>query len=162
VFTMNGLPRPTAADDDRIGGWQYMYQLLESDAWVITENCGKLIEGIPLLVRDNQRVEDIRKVDGDDAADAARYGLVSGGRLAGIGAAQFSSPRASPFFHKNGPPIHDAPGKPHFVTGMPLDEQIRRQVTATDATSQAIHYQRLEGAAKKFFRPKPLPGRRRW
>ena len=32
--------------------------------------------------RDNGRVEDIRKVDGDDAADAARYGLVSGGRFA--------------------------------------------------------------------------------
>src|SRR5262249_10577693 len=31
VFTMNGLPRPTAADDDRIGGWQLMYQLLESN-----------------------------------------------------------------------------------------------------------------------------------
>ncbi|HEX3897002.1 MAG TPA: phage terminase large subunit, partial [Rudaea sp.] len=28
VFTVNGLPRPTAADDDRIGGWQLMYQLL--------------------------------------------------------------------------------------------------------------------------------------
>jgi hypothetical protein len=45
---------------------------------------------------------------------------------------------------------------------MPIDEQIRRQVSATDPTSQAIHYQRLEGEAKKFFRPKPLAGRRRW
>ncbi len=84
VLTVNGLPRPTAADDDRIGGWQLMYQLLESDAWVITDNCAKLIDGLPLLVRDDDRVEDIRKVDGDDAADAARYGLVSGGRFAGI------------------------------------------------------------------------------
>ena len=84
VLTVNGLPRPTAADDDRIGGWQLMYQLLESDAWVITDNCAKLIECLPLLVRDDDRVEDIRKVDGDDAADAARYGLVSGGRFAGI------------------------------------------------------------------------------
>ena len=158
VLVSNGLPRPTAADDDRIGGWQLMYQLLESDAWVITENCSRLIDGIPLLVRDNQRVEDIRKVDGDDAADAARYGLVSGARLAGVGAAQFGSPRAGPFSHKNGPPFTDAPGKPHFVTGMPLDEQIRRQISATDPTSQAIHSQRLEGEAKKFFRPKAVAG----
>jgi hypothetical protein len=49
----------------------------------------------------------------------------------------------------------------HFVTGMPLAEQIARQVSATDPTSQAIHYQRLEAEARKQFRPKPLP-RRRW
>jgi hypothetical protein len=50
---------------------------------------------------------------------------------------------------------------PHFVTGMPLGEQIARQVTATDQTSRAIHYQRLESEAKKQFRPKKLP-RRHW
>jgi hypothetical protein len=88
VLTASGLPRPAPADDDRIGGWQLMYQLLESDAWLITENCAKLIDCLPQLVRDERRVEDIRKVDGDDPADAARYGLVSGGRLAGVGAAQ--------------------------------------------------------------------------
>ncbi len=87
VLAASGLPRPAPADDDRIGGWQLMYQLLESDAWLITENCAKLIDCLPQLVRDDRRVEDIRKVDGDDPADAARYGLVSGGRLAGVGAA---------------------------------------------------------------------------
>jgi hypothetical protein len=49
-----------------------------------------------------------------------------------------------------------------FVSGMPLDEQIRRQISATDPTSQAIHSQRLASEAKKFFRPKPFPGRHRW
>jgi hypothetical protein len=44
---------------------------------------------------------------------------------------------------------------------MPLGEQIARQVSATDQTSRAIHYQRLESEAKKQFRPKPLPRRRR-
>jgi hypothetical protein len=44
---------------------------------------------------------------------------------------------------------------------MPLDEQIARQISAQDPTSRAIHYQRLETEAKKFFRPKPLP-RHRW
>jgi hypothetical protein len=49
---------------------------------------------------------------------------------------------------------------PHFVTGMPLGEQIARQVTATDQTSRAIHCQRLEAEARIFFRPAKLPRRR--
>jgi len=155
VLVANGLPRPAPADDDRIGGWQLMYQMLESDSWVITENCTKLIECLPLLVRDNHRVEDIRKVEGDDPADAARYGLVSGGRLAGVGAG-YGPPGAA-----QGSPLSGLRQGPRFVTGMPLGEQIARQVSATDPTSQAIHYQRLEAEAKKQFRPKKLP-RRRW
>ena len=161
VLVANGLPRPTPADDDRIGGWQFMYQMLESDAWVITDNCAKLIDCLPLLVRDDRRIEDIRKVDGDDPADAARYGLVSGGRLAGVGA---TSPAQAGFgWSRAGqpPPLNRAGSAAQFVTGMPLDEQIARQVSATDASSRAIHFQRLEAEAKKFFRPKPLP-RRRW
>jgi len=55
------------------------------------------------------------------------------------------------------PPFHSPSGAPHFVTGMPLSEQIERQVSATDPSSRAIHFQRLESEAKKFFRPKPLP-----
>jgi Terminase large subunit, T4likevirus-type, N-terminal len=161
VLTINGLPRPTAADDDRIGGWQLMYQLLESDAWLITDNCGKLIDSLPLLVRDATRVEDIRKVDGDDAADAARYGLVSGARLAGVTAqpARFGGSTAP--WAGQPPPQNSAVNTPRFVTGMPLSEQIARQVSATDPTSQAIHYQRLEAEAKKQLRPKHFPGRRR-
>jgi phage terminase large subunit len=161
ILTINGLPRPAAADDDRIGGWQLMYQLLESDAWLITDNCGKLIDSLPLLVRDATRVEDIHKADGDDAADAARYGLVSGVRLAGVTAqpARFggsTAPRAG-----QPPPQNSAVSTPRFVTGMPLGEQIARQVSATDPTSQAIHYQRLEAEARKQLRPQRLP-RRQW
>src|SRR5271155_1719294 len=155
VLAVNGLPRPAIADDDRIGGWQYMYQLLESNAWVVTENCAKLIECIPTLVRDTARVEDIRKMDGDDPADSARYGLVSGGRIAGVAAAFAPSRAGQP------PPLKPPGSGAHFVTGMPLAEQIARQVSATDPTSQAIHSQRLEGEARKQFRPKPLPRRRR-
>jgi hypothetical protein len=176
VFTVNGLPRPTAADDDRIGGWQLMYQLLESDAWLISDNCAKLIDGLPLLVRDDDRVEDIRKVDGDDAADAARYGLVSGGRFTGI-TAQFARSNAygshndlhrgddSGNFGGAAPRAGQAPPQqsgPRFVTGMPLGEQISRQVSAIDPTSQAIHYQRLEAEARRQFRPQKFTGRRRW
>jgi len=175
VLTANGLPRPAPADDDRIGGWQYMYQLLESDAWLVTENCDQLIACLPTLVRDNSNVEDIRKMDGDDPADAARYGLVSGGRFAGVGAG-FVQPRAmerSPDFRVSpgfGPVSSgdvgarfsaSPPSAARFVTGMPLEQQIARQISATDPTSRAIHSQRLESAARKHFRPKSLPRRRR-
>lgn len=161
VLAANGLPRPTPADDDRVGGWQLMYQALESDSWVIADNCPKLIECMPLLVRDDRRVEDIRKIDGDDAADAARYGLVSGGRIAGVGTA-IEPTRAGPFANNNAPPQYGGASQtgPHFVTGMPLGEQISRQITATDPTSRAIHSQRLEHEARKQFRPKPLFRRR--
>jgi hypothetical protein len=156
VLLVNGLPRPTAADDDRVGGWQLMYQLLESDAWLITENCAKLIECLPILVRDDRRSEDIRKMDGDDPADSARYGLVSGGRLAGVGTA-FAPFRAGQ------PPPQNPPGRgARFVSGMPLGEQIARQVTASDPTSKAIHFQRLEGEARKQFRPQKFQRRPRW
>src|SRR5229473_4216292 len=159
VLAANGLPRPAPADDDRIGGWQLMYQLLESDSWLITENCAKLIDCIPQLVRHDGRVEDIRKVDGDDPADAARYGLVSGGRLAGVGAAPSRFSADAPLRAGQPPPLN-SPGAPRFVTGMPLGEQIARQISATDPTSRAIHSQRLESEARKQFRPKPLPRRR--
>jgi hypothetical protein len=159
VFTACGLPRPAPADDDRIGGWQLMYQLLESDAWLITENCAKLIDCIPQLVRDASRVEDIRKVDGDDPADAARYGLVSGGRHAGVGAAPTCYGNGAPLRAGQPPPLNSAEA-PRFVTGMPLGEQIARQISATDPTSRAIHTQRLEAEARKQLRAKPLPRRR--
>jgi len=159
VLTACGLPRPAPADDDRIGGWQLMYQLLESDSWLITDNCRKLIDCIPQLVRHDGRVEDIRKVDGDDPADAARYGLVSGGRLAGVGAAPSRFSADAPLRAGQSPPFN-SPGAPRFVTGMPLGEQILRQISATDPTSRAIHTQRLESEARKQFRPKPLPRRR--
>jgi len=123
VLVANGLPRPAPADDDRIGGWQLMYQMLESNAWVITDNCAKLIACMPLPIRDNGRIEDIRKVDGDDPADAARYGLVSRGRIAGVGPA-FVPSRAG-----QAPPFHQPVNTPHFVTGMTLGEQIARRVS---------------------------------
>ena len=148
VLVQNGLPRPVPADDDRIGGWQLMYQMLERDAWVIAENCGKLIECLPMLVRDQKRVEDIRKVEGDDPADAARYGLIPGVRYAGVGA-QVVAPGAG----------HTPPK--FSLGGMPLGEQIARHVSAEDASSRAIHYQRLEADAKRAMGPHKFGRRRR-
>ena len=167
VLVANGLPRPALADDDRVGGWQWMYSLLQSDSWVITDNCSQLIECLPNLVYKGGGKEDVRKAEGDDPADAARYGLVSGARLAGLhefipsgGAAGFAGPSSSAFRSMHLSSLD--PGTPHFVHGMPLDEQIQRQISATDPTSRAIHSQRLQSEAKKFFRPKHLPHRRRW
>jgi hypothetical protein len=54
-----------------------MYQMLAAGEWLLTENCIELLRSLPNLVRDPARVEDIAKMDGDDAADAARYGLKS-------------------------------------------------------------------------------------
>ncbi|HXJ16076.1 MAG TPA: terminase family protein [Candidatus Polarisedimenticolia bacterium] len=77
VFAAAGFPRPVPADDDRVGGWMLMYQMLDSGEWRLTENCIELIRTLPNLVRDPARVEDVEKMDGDDPADAARYGLKS-------------------------------------------------------------------------------------
>ncbi len=77
VFAAEGLPRPALADNDRIGGWMLMYQMLAENEWLITGNCAELIRVLPTLTRDGARVEDVLKMDGDDPADAARYGLKS-------------------------------------------------------------------------------------
>ena len=155
VLAQNGLPRPTRADDDRVGGWQLMYQMLENDEWVITENCRELIEGLPQLVRDERRVEDARKMDGDDAADAARYGLVSGVRYAGIGAHR-SAPGAG-----QAPPPNGLGSGARFVPGVPVAVQIERQISAEDPTSRAIHRMRLEAEARKQLGAQKF-GKRRW
>ena len=162
VLVANGLPRPTPADDDRVGGWQWMYQLLENDSWVMTDNCAKLIDCLSQLVRDDRRIEDIRKVDGDDPADAARYGLVAAARFgSGFNVVPGFSPAG---FAARATEVGLKPGTTtaRFVTGMPLGEQIARQVTAEDPTSRAIHFQRLEGEAQKHFRSKKLPRRWNW
>ncbi|MFZ0641193.1 MAG: phage terminase large subunit [Candidatus Acidiferrales bacterium] len=77
VLHSAGLPRPVSADNDRIGGWMLMYQMLDADEWLVADSCPELIRTLPELVRDTVNIEDIAKRDGDDAADAARYGLKS-------------------------------------------------------------------------------------
>jgi hypothetical protein len=77
VLAAAGLPRPAPADNDRVGGWMLMYQMLESAQWQISSACERLLECLPTLTRDTVNVEDVRKIDGDDPADSARYGLKS-------------------------------------------------------------------------------------
>src|SRR6202161_4045655 len=68
LFAAAGLPRPIPADNDRVGGWMLMYQMLDAGEWLLTDNCIELIRRLPNLVRDSARIEDIEKMDGDDAA----------------------------------------------------------------------------------------------
>jgi hypothetical protein len=77
ALAAGGLPRPSPADNDRVGGWMLMYQMMETGQWQISSACQRLLECLPTLTRDTVNVEDIRKVDGDDPADSARYGLKS-------------------------------------------------------------------------------------
>ena len=66
------------ASNDRIGGWQLMYQMLQKSEWQIADTCRKLIEAIPSRMHDEKRPGDVLKVPGDpldDVADDARYGI---------------------------------------------------------------------------------------
>jgi hypothetical protein len=49
--------------------------MLDSDSWSIDPSCVKLIDCLPMLLRDPDKDSDVLKVDGDDPADSARYGL---------------------------------------------------------------------------------------
>jgi phage terminase large subunit len=117
VFVAAGLPRPVPADDDRVGGWMLMYQMLDAGEWLLTENCIELIRTLPNLVRDPARIEDVEKMDGDDPADAARYGLKT----------RYSS-------------------RCGRQTTLPLEQRISERVTSADPTVRAIqiHKARIE------------------
>lgn len=75
VLREHDIPAPTPSDTDRKGGWMLMYQMLRDGKWKIADNCPWLVQTIPALVRDERDTEDVAKTDGDDPADAARYGL---------------------------------------------------------------------------------------
>jgi hypothetical protein len=78
------FPRPFPADSSpgtRASGARLLSQLLDSDMWHVSEDCPRLIECIPSLVRDPKNTEDVLKVDystnqiGDDPYDCSRMGL---------------------------------------------------------------------------------------
>jgi phage terminase large subunit len=132
IFAAAGFPRPIPADDDRIGGWMLMYQMLEANEWVLTENCVELIRTLPNLIRDSGRVEDVEKKDGDDAADAARYGLKS---------------RYGP---RQGRAL------------IPLDQRLAAKVTSTDPTVRAIQALKAQLDETHRAVPVSFLRRRRW
>jgi hypothetical protein len=124
VFVAAGMPRPVPADNDRVGGWMLMYQMLDAGEWLLTENCVELIRTIPSLVRDPARVEDIEKMDGDDPADAARYGLKS----------RYGARRA-------------------WETHPPLEQRVAERVTSTDPTGRAMQMRKFQMEEKSRVQP---------
>jgi len=131
VFAAAGFPRPVPADNDRIGGWMLMYQMLDADEWLLTDNCIELIRTIPTLVRDMARIEDIEKMDGDDPADAARYGLKS--RYA----------------------THAA----YSIEHLPYEARLAARVLSADPTVRAIQARKAQ--LEEHRRTKFVPRRRR-
>lgn len=73
--------RPTQADmspGSRVPGWRFMYQLIQDDAWFISQMCPEALNAIPALEYDSEKGgEDILKTDHlyDDVGDELRYGL---------------------------------------------------------------------------------------
>jgi len=135
VFARRGLPRPAAADNDRIGGWMLMYQLLETQQWIIADNCRRLLDVLPTLVRDDRNVEDIAKCEGDDPADAARYGLKS--RL---------RPRTAPL-------------ETRLVERMAdIQKTAEEQGRTLDPTVRAIYARKFEAEERRRDRPVFLRG----
>jgi phage terminase large subunit len=132
VFTAAGFPRPIPADDDRIGGWMLMYQMLDAGEWLLTDNCVELIRTIPTLVRDSARIEDVEKMDGDDSADAARYGLKS----------RYAAQRSG-------------------QVRPPLEQRLAERVTSEDPTIRAIQARKAQIEEKKRGQPVSFLRRRR-
>jgi hypothetical protein len=132
VFAAAGWPRPVPADDDRIGGWMLMYQMLESEEWLITENCVELIRVLLTLIRDPARVEDAEKMDGDDAADAARYGLKS----------RYAARRSGSM-------------RP------PMEQRLAERVTSEDPTIRAMQARKAQVSEARRIAPVSFGRRRR-
>jgi hypothetical protein len=132
IFVAAGLPRPIPADDDRIGGWMLMYQMLDAGEWLLTENCAELIRTLPNLIRDPARIEDIEKMDGDDAADAARYGLKS----------RYGA--------------HRVAGEHR----MPLADRIAARVVSDDPTIRAMQARKAQVEESRGAKPVKFPHRR--
>jgi hypothetical protein len=131
-LALEHLPLPDPADDERVGGWMLMYELLRTDKWLITTNCEGLIESLPNLTRDESNIEDILKCEGDDVADSARYGIKS--RL---------DPRRT------------------SLVGAEANIAARAErIAAEDPTSRAIWMRKLESDARR--KPGGLAAPRRW
>lgn len=70
----------TPASNDRIGGWQLMYRMLDTGDFAVADNCPQTAEAIPTRMHDEKRPGDLVKVSGDagdDLADETRYALYS-------------------------------------------------------------------------------------
>lgn len=81
VLRSAGIPAPEPADNQRIVGWRFIYQLIQNDQWMISEACPEALNAVPAAQydKDGPNIEDICKTDHlyDDVIDELRYGLQS-------------------------------------------------------------------------------------
>jgi len=70
------LPEARVGNVDRSAGFQIVYDLLASRDLLITKNCGTLIETLGNLKLDEETLDDVEKVNGDDAYDALKVGML--------------------------------------------------------------------------------------
>lgn len=79
------FPQPFPADSSpgsRVIGARLMSNMLDTDTWQVSEECSRLRDTMPTLMRDPENIEDVLKIDfpvnqiGDDAYDCSRMGLV--------------------------------------------------------------------------------------
>jgi phage terminase large subunit len=76
----NRIPYPAQASNARVSGWQCIYDLLEQNTLLISEDCVVLIRALPTLTRfgyGEGDVEDIKESKVDHAPDALRYLMFS-------------------------------------------------------------------------------------
>ena len=123
-----------AASNDRMGGWQLMYQMLQKGEWQIADTCKKLIEAIPSRMHDEKRPGDVLKVPGDpldDVADDVRYGIYT---------------------------FITTTQKPRELV---IAEELRRLAQQGDLTSASIRYQQMIAETQVAARPIRLGRSRR-
>jgi hypothetical protein len=80
ALRMHGMNGPSPADNDRVGGWNLMYQQFELDTFLIFDTCIQTIRALPMLMRDAPlKTEDVLKTDSlaDDIGDETRYAIKS-------------------------------------------------------------------------------------
>src|SRR5208337_128662 len=54
IFAEAGWPDCSPADNDRVGGWALMYDMLKRGEWEISEQCVNLIETLPAMARNEE------------------------------------------------------------------------------------------------------------
>jgi hypothetical protein len=73
------LPRPVPANNRRVDGAVFMYNLLDSNSLVFLDSCPQAIGAMQVVVRDEKNLEDVLKSDSieDDVYDGIRYATLS-------------------------------------------------------------------------------------
>jgi len=73
VFRRYGMPHPSPAGRDVIGGGAIVYEMMRTGELEIDPSCGELLKTLPLVSRDKDKPEHTVKFDGDDPFDALKH-----------------------------------------------------------------------------------------